>query len=178
MLHWAPTILWREIVCFCILCVPWGEKEREGPFFFVVFYFLCFIVGAVGVGWCYILFNCLCLNLQVSHFTLLILPYIPRSEGVIKQLCVVLLSAGVKPQNHPRALLLTGALLSPQPRSATAECNSPSNVNHYRGSTGTSSRSCFPTQLQQQMCLGWSHTYQHIFCAQAPGLLRFLLTPR
>lgn len=37
---------------------------------------------------------------------------------------------------------------------------------------------CLPTQLQHQVCTGWPHTCQHIFCMQTPGLLRLLLTQR
>lgn len=56
---------------------------------------------------------------KFSHFSLLILPYIPRGGEVNKQLCCFA-ACWVKPQNRARALLLAGALLSPISAAASA----------------------------------------------------------
>lgn len=143
-----------------------GRETGRGPFLLCCFLLPLFYCGGSVGG---VVLNIIKIYIETafvsihkfSHFSLLILPYIPRGGGVNKQLCCFA-ACWVNHRTMPGLCFLLVPCSLPSLCSATAECSSLSDANHCRGNTGTSSSSCFPTQLQQQVCMGWSHTYQHI----------------
>lgn len=107
---------------------------------------------------------------KFSHFSLLILPYIPRGGGVNKRLCCFA-ACWVKPQNRARALLLAGALLSPISAAASA-------MQTIAGETLEAPAAPALPPSCSSRCAWAGHTLSSTSLTQAPGLLRLLLTPR